>query len=1175
MSDTLPQLTGQQRLAIETRDSSIALSAGAGCGKTFVLTRRFLSELRPGQDHRSLHKIVAITFTERAAREMRDRIRSACRHELHNCEAGDVAYWQELMRGLDSARISTIHSFCANLLRAHAVDAGLDPQFDLLDAASSAALLRNQVSDAVDDLLAVREADCMELAFQHGLDRSREILQRLVSQRVELDADSCQFDSAEKLAAFWRKEWNDRFVPAELAEFSKSPCVTHILNLLAAYFPEHELLGQRCEFLRENLMNLSAAADPNALLAELKEHAKVQGAGIKSALQSDGVHDEFKNAFDQLRKQIKKCRDQIVLDEDGLHAAAQLGLTAYRLAGIVAERYQQSKADQGLLDFDDLLVLTRNLLRDSKPVRARAAAGIDFLMVDEFQDTDPVQADIVRMLCGDELLSGKLFLVGDAKQSIYRFRNADPAVFHQLRDEIPDRGRLPLTRNFRSQPPILDFVNCLFAKEMGDKYEPLEPDCQQVSPLPGIEFLFPSATENSDDAESRRQLEADWIACRIVQLLQDEQPRIRDTDPETGQEKLRRVRKGDIAVLFRALSNVALYEEAFRKYGIEYYLVGGRAFYAQQEVFDLTNLCRFLDDCDDSISLAGILRSPMFGLSDDSLFALSRDGKPLFEALAEEPPNWLDQVQRTQIRTADSVLRELRQEKDRIPLAALLNLAIERTGYDAILLTEFLGRRKLANLRKLIDMARQFDSSGLFTLKDFVGRLSDSVSRQDDEELAATQAEASDVVRLMTIHQSKGLEFPVVIVADMDRAAKHGQSSARIDRELGPLVPLPSSAGEKLANPGLKMYQTREAREDAAETNRLLYVATTRAADYLILSACLTGNRTPQSPWLKFIAAKFGLDKGIPALDPLLGTMSIGKVDPNRIPRIHVHYERPAITHSLKSKIEERQPLSELPDAVANAEPAETPPLFPIILPANFGPAQFSVSRIEEADAELRGIAGGHHIPISDQQPKPATMNAEVVGNLVHGVLEQIDFQESANAERLLDTLIRNDNENVSESVRTHVLSLVDGFRSTSVWERIASAPVCYRELDFLLQRPSSNGTTQSTLIAGIIDCVIQSPDGEWNLIDYKTGRRHPDQSDEEILVEYEIQLGLYAIAMRSLHGSLPNSAELVFLPEPIRHVRFKVTDSKLEEILDRVDAAIAMIKSTAPAGIAIVGTSP
>ena len=232
------------------------------------------------------------------------------------------------------------------------------------------------------------------------------------------------------------------------------------------------------------------------------------------------------------------------------------------------------------------------------------------------------------------------------------------------------------------------------------------------------------------------------------------------------------VKQGDFALLFRALTNVEYYEEALRRYGIDYYLVGGHAFYSQQEIYDLLNLLRAINIPGDEVSLLGVLRSPMFALHDETLFWLSCDGIPAGwrrGCSSSELPEELDGQQRQRAEFAAATLRDLRAMKDRLPVARLIQEAMQRTGYDAMLLAEFLGERKLANLHKLVEQARSFDRAGIFTLSDFIAQLSEFVARQPDEALAATQPELNDVVKLMSIHQSKGLEFPVVIVPDIGR----------------------------------------------------------------------------------------------------------------------------------------------------------------------------------------------------------------------------------------------------------------------------------------------------------------------------------------------------------------------------------------------------------------------
>lgn len=1172
-----PKFTDQQAAAIQTRHVSVALSAGAGCGKTFVLTQRFLAQLQPEAGSDSLHSIVAITFTDRAAREMRDRIREACRAELRRCDDADVAHWLEVLRGLDAARISTIHAFCANLLRSHAVDAGIDPRFGLLEQSTSGAFLRKEVEEAVHDLLVEQNPDCMEFVLHYGLERTQDLLRTFVLQRFSVDVTQFLDLTPGQLAANWRTRWRDECIPNLLRELVEGDAAAQVLRLLEAHESSHDEMRRRCDFIRTHLPGLHEEKNWQTLLAELQQCCGVKGGGTKKHWESEDVHAQVRDGLSALREELKRIAGLVESSDDDVELATEMALRAARLTRIVADRYDAAKREFGLLDFDDLLLRTCELLRNSESVRRRAAAGIRFLMVDEFQDTDPIQAEIVRMLCGDQLLAGKLFLVGDAKQSIYRFRRADPGVFHALRNEIPEPGRLPLSVNFRSQPQILNFVNCLFAPSMGAAYEKLESfDRKQLSPTPAIEFLFSSLDpeEETDNADKRREQEADWIARRIAGLLGDQTPRIRERNSVTGEYGLRPPRMGDVAVLFRTLSNVSVYEDALRRYGVDYYLVGGRAFYAQQEIFDLINLCQFLDDCDDEVSLAGVLRSPFFSLDDDSLYALASEARSLYAGLSQPPPEYLSPEQHRQITHAARVLNELRQKKDRVALAELLNLALERTGYDAALVNEFLGRRKLANLQKLIDMARQFDQTGLFTLKDFVVRMRESIDERTDEELAATHPETSDVVRLMTIHQSKGLEFPIVVIADMDWRPNQRGAAARFHPELGPLLSLPRFRGQKRENLGQKMFTLAEKPEEAAETERLLYVATTRASDYLILSACLPVTRKPSSPWLKLLAQRFDLETGQPAVDPYLGRLSLGDVSREEIPDIRVHHQQPAVPDGGPGRKAGLLPLAEFQEAVEAAEPEPWPVTLRRFPPDLKARRRFGVTEIGQADAELRGkeekvldiepiLPSRSSLDYSDGGS--ATMyglsEAELVGTLVHEVLEQVDFRRPEQLEPLLESGIRGLERSIDAAVRKTAWRCLESLRDSSLWTEIAGAKTCYRELEFLLRRPMVSASGEDVVIAGIIDCLFQTDDGRWVVIDYKTGRFPKNRSNASVLVDYEIQVGLYVQAVNALIGRTPDAVELALLQSGVRRVPFEVTLQRMDEINSRVERVIVQLR--------------
>lgn len=1159
------RFTDQQAAALDTAEVSVALSAGAGCGKTFVLTQRFLRYLdtRPGDD--PLAGIVAITFTDRAAREMRNRIRSACHERLQAADASDDAdYWLNILRSIDTARITTIHSFCASLLRSHAVDARLDPRFGLLEESLGDTFLRRTTTETLHRLLADHDDECMELVLHYGLERTEEFIRKLVAGRFQSDPARFAAIDPEELARQWLEHWQARSKPQLISGLAGHGAVRRLQALLGEHSPDHPEMQKRWELLSARLPNLAALQEPESALAEIRAAATIQGGGGKKAWDNEEVYAEVRDALADFRKALDKVVREMEVDEAAVGEAARLSVLAMNVVSKAVADYESGKAELGMLDFDDLLLKTRDLLRESASVRRRAAAGIDFLMVDEFQDTDPVQTEIVRHLCGDRLHTGKLFLVGDAKQSIYRFRRADPQVFASLRNELPEAGRLPLSVNFRSQPEVLKFVNQLFGPAMGDEYEPLIPHVAQLTPPPAVEFLFaqpsPDDPESGDSADERRHREADWIARRISNLLNDPEPGIRTTDPETGEPELRTARPGDVTILFRTLSNVAIYEEALRRFDIDYYLVGGRAFFAQQEVADVANLCGVLSDPDDAVALAGVLRSPFFNLTDETLFAMVEFGGGLQQALETPDAIPADDEQLGQLRFAADVLTELRRVKDQIGLAPLLNRAIERTGYDAALLNEHLGRRKLANLDKLIDMARQFDRAGMMTLHEFAQRVRDSIAEEAHEELAATHSESGDVVRLMTVHQSKGLEFPVVVVADMDWALRGGTQGATFHPELGALLPMPTKRGTTPKSLGQTIHRIEERRGDELETIRVLYVATTRAADRLILSAGLKAGGRLTSPWMKLLDERFDLQTGLPKSDPYFASVSGTALDPVDVPHIHVHLQRPAAAPR-GDRGKQRLALAAFRQAVADTAAAPLPATYAAIRRTPGSRLQFSVSQLLRADAETHRpemkLAAGDAPLLQEDPGEPAaeTPDARQLGNVVHGVIQQLDFHEEIALADLVETVVATLPDRIDEHVRQGAAARLAAFTTSDLFDEMASADQIYRELDFLLHWPVGDGD-RHVVISGQIDCLMRSPSGEWAVVDYKTGGLHGSRP-ESVVDEYAIQLALYALAVEQFIGRVPDRIEIATLHKRVERFAFAFDDRARRDFQARITAAI------------------
>lgn len=1190
---TSPRLTDEQRAALTARGASVALSAGAGCGKTFVLTKRFLAELEPdgaGSKPR-LNHLVAITFTERAAREMRDRIRKACRERLMECADDQAEHWLALIRDLDAARISTIHAFCGALLRSHAVEAGVDPRFRVLDGAQAGTLLFELTDDMLRERLAARDEAALTLVARFGLNRLREMLARLLSARDQIDWDAWRRETPEALVARWETFWRTDTVPRALRGIAESAAARTVLDVAVRCPPKPPKMQERCAFLLEWLPKLPASRQPAEDLKAIRDAARVQGGATKTTWGDAAAFEQFRDAAKALRDAIDKLGERMAFDATAALPAAEAALCVLRMAADLADQYDRKKRELAVLDFNDLLIHARNLLvgPERAELRKRLASQIRLLLVDEFQDTDPLQVEMVKALCDNEHLQGKLFFVGDHKQSIYRFRGARPQVFRDLRAEIPAKGRLPLSLNFRSQPAILEFVNALFCEELGPDYEPLRPMRPQVSPTPAVEFLWASdvpsmpaessaslpsspsplpSTIVPDDAGPRERLlrrEADWIARRIRAMLDSGEQIVWNESATDGDEPATRaVRQGDIALLFRALTNVEYYEDALRRYGIDYYLVGGHAFYAQQEIYDLLNLLRAINSACDEVSLAGALRSPMFGLLDESLLWLS-EGKGLVAGLfdAERRKKLEDQQQRRQAEFAAATLHALRNVKDRVPVAQLIQETLDRTGYDALLLAEFLGERKLANLQKLIEQARSLDRAGVFGLTDFITQLSEFVARQPDEALAATHPESADVVKLMSIHQSKGLEFPVVVTPDVGRRRVNMGASVAFTPELGPMFKDPE------ATTGYDLFMMSENEEDLAETSRLLYVAATRAADYLILSTGMDAPGKIAGPWMELIGRRFDLMTGERrgAGDEGRGTGGgdvVAAVSCEAIPRppsldpspspplVKVTTTEPA----LSSKPADRQPRRDLMKIVEKArQMAEQrqgrQPQYLAAVPPDAGARrQYSFSRLTgKLHARSAGDEAG---PLEADPSVPSPLDGRGLGTLVHAVLAEIDFARPGD----IAELVRHHAEEqllVDEDQRNEAVALIGRFLDSPRAAEMAAAVAVHRELEFLLAWPPDGHEPGGRYLQGFIDCLYRDSEGGWRVVDYKTNRVTADQTASRA-ADYELQMLVYGLAVEQILRCPPAELVLCFLRPGVEH-RF-VWDAaarrRVEELVDR-----------------------
>ena len=372
--------TPQQKVAITNRAVSIGLSAGAGCGKTFVLTERFLSYLAPQTNDakgaaESLSQIVAITFTDRAAREMRDRIRSACLRRLETCAEADAPHWLSILRSIDGARISTIHSFCAAFLRRHAVAAGVDPEFGLLEAEMGESLVRMSIAHTVKRLLEEENEDGMRLVVHYGLDGTGRILTQLLAGRSTLDADDFVGRDAREFANHWLTYLENDFLPRLVRDLGQSDAVAQLLSLLQAHESTNAVMRTRRSLLLDRLEKLQSEAPPPVTsLVEIREAAQVKGAGNKTTWPSEEIYEAVKTAFERLRKEIDGIQEMAENDPAAIARCAELTAAAVNVVQTAASDLAAVKEEAGLLGFDDLLIRTRELLRQSFAIRRQTSA---------------------------------------------------------------------------------------------------------------------------------------------------------------------------------------------------------------------------------------------------------------------------------------------------------------------------------------------------------------------------------------------------------------------------------------------------------------------------------------------------------------------------------------------------------------------------------------------------------------------------------------------------------------------------------------------------------------------------------------------------------------------------------------------------------------------------------
>lgn len=840
-------LTPQQRAAVET-PGSLLVRAGAGSGKTAVLVERYVRLLgadaspRDGEapvDPLGVDQILAVTFTEKAAAEMRSRIRERLAQSVAAAPAPERSRLLRLHRSLASARIGTIHSLAASIVRAAPLESGAAPGATVLDEIEGAAYVEREVRRALLAALRAGDPDVRRCADAWGFGRAGDVVAVTCESLATLGRRGlppsalatalARQDAAAAAAARDYRRDAERLVgwiDGALADGGAKPSAS------ARTFTE------RWPEWRAHLTALAGAADAEVdVLVALRDLPVAAGRAFRQRA-------EWETAAVLLTSKMQEGTSRFggtLAAAFGCARGAPLAAAFTRVLQAVDAGLAASKRRDGVLTFDDLIAGARRVLGEDPATAARLTEGVRALLVDEFQDTDPAQVDLVRRLVAG---GAELFVVGDEKQSIYRFRGAEVQLFGEMRTAI---GReVALADNFRSRPPLLAFVNGLAARifapapdappwrvewSADQRLRARRPafdgdgDGDARAARPSIR-LISLVNQIGDGATELRAAQARALEARVVAAT-------------VAELRAEGWRWGSVAVLLPALTQVKAYEYALRRWAIPYEVVRGRGFYECQEIRDLVGLLTAVVDPDDAVALAGALRSPLFGLSDDTLVRLAAGAGGLSRRFDDAAETFADLPgdAATAAAEASDVVRALRAARDRVSAADLLAHAIELTGLESVLRAQFHGEQKVANIRKLVTRARTPTRTRFPTTSAFVAEARRLVAGEAREPEAARASIDGDVVRVMTIHQAKGLEFPVVILPDLGREAPRDyRSPVVVDDEHGILAYATFGSGRhRLPHRLVDAWRRTEHDRTDAERARLLYVACTRARDLLIL----------------------------------------------------------------------------------------------------------------------------------------------------------------------------------------------------------------------------------------------------------------------------------------------------------------------------------------------------
>ncbi|MGD9898130.1 MAG: UvrD-helicase domain-containing protein [Calditrichaceae bacterium] len=1182
----MPELTIAQQKAL-VLDKNVSVTAGAGSGKTKILVDRYLKIVM--LDPRKVRKVLAITFTDKAAGEMQERIADEVNRKLADTKNPDERKKLLMIRDqLNSAFISTIHGFCSRLLREFPLEAGLVPDFSVMDEIKQSVLINDAIKQIFEKIDSSKEKSeiekwaklFIELPGKSIVDMLREALGKPweMNRIIENYRDRNEEEHIKFLENSWLELFSQSLGNPNIDEFVQISDQIVALDSVADKNKAGNDILDTMNSLRGNYRrNTDDLQTRAAFLRLIRQSTTGKGIAYKN-LAYLGTNNGWSPPARPLVKQLSDMSEihaQNIQTVDPGEPPNETDRKWFRLLKIfidlfelVRMQYVEMKEDQGCVDFEDLQSLSLKLLTENKTVLTEFQSRFEYIMVDEFQDTNELQWQIVTALGNKGSGLEKVFVVGDPKQSIYGFRNADIRVFRHVKNVFAEKagykseaeydGNVIFTESFRFLPRLNAFINHLFRDILREDPEnPFEVDYNPLTSkrdLPGKGWAELAILDSTDPGSPG---EAEYIAWKIRNLIDGSMPCYK-WDKE---EKELPLEYGDIAILLKNRNRLLKVEEALRRKGIPFKTIGGIGFWQRQEIFDFYHLLRFISNPMDDFALIALLRSRLFLIPDSALYLLAREeGNTYLEKLsAEFNQTGYSEVDIEQLRDAAALALKWIECRDRMSLFDLLNMIIDDVRLKAVLSAELDGEQLSANLEKVINLANAFDSGGLGGFQDFMSSVEDLIDREIKEAEAQVTLEDRGTVKIMTIHASKGLQFPVVFAPYLNQEQKNRRSSMLIDTNLGFSAKLRSSGDGKDSQDHLlhRLIKIREHRKQTAELKRLFYVAVTRSSNYLFLSSAVKKEKIEADSPLSWIFSRFGLD--LPSIN------EIEKIETEEfiVPIVTGFDDTGTPESDYESFYKGLGRLTQI--AIGDEKHTEITPEYLVALEGEVRGRTFSATQImtylKDKDEYFRryhlGFFEGDYETFADDVRK--TDHALLKGKMVHRYLELMN-EDTTPEEKIIDQILFEFDifeTTLREEFRLELENLSRDILQSPVGREIIRAVDAKNEISVTMKIGDDYFT-------GTLDRIYRIESGEWQVVDYKTNRITEAQIESEGR-KYEWQIKSYALLLSRLFPDQGQYGISLYFIKPDRLYQRTFSAAEVLEIEDFFEEKIGEIKDAFP----------